>query len=86
MIFDLCLVDGEPAFVSEDAPSGAEDYTFQLCHKPVQFGPRQFEYWWMDIRSIYRSSRRTAANFDPLIDFWWDTCRAHGSNADPVRM
>lgn len=76
----LALVNGIPEFVTDVAPAGCEKFRFQLCHREVKFGTQQFGQWWMDTRSVYPTRNRPASNFEPIVNFWWQCCLAHGTN------
>jgi hypothetical protein len=75
----LTLIDGWPNLVTDLAPPGHEQFSFQLCHRDEQFGNRAFEQWWMDVKTIYPTRNRVATHFEPIVDFWWQSCLEHGT-------
>lgn len=70
---------GQPCLIPAHDSTTSKVFTFQLAFRPERYGEREFEHWWIDIRTIYRQRRQKAINFDPLINLWWNCCLENDS-------
>jgi hypothetical protein len=57
-------------------------FTFDLCRKATQFGDVGFDQWWMAPATVYPQRKRSAGNFLPIVDYYWQLCLHHGSAID----
>lgn len=66
---------GRPPF--ELALQIGERFRFQICRKDIRLGETGIHQWWMPHGSVYPDRKRQAANFRPIVGYWWALCQRH---------
>ena len=66
-----------------NTPKGKSDYRFMFNYKSMDFGKIRFDQFWIPIPNLYKQRKQLAANFDPIIDFYWKCARIKGTHHDP---
>ena len=67
----------------KNTPEGKSDYRFLFNYKSLVLGKIRFDQFWLPISTLYKQRKRPAANFDPIIDFYWKCARMKGTHQDP---
>lgn len=62
---------------------GSRRFNFPLCAKKERFGDAHVDHVWMDVRSLYGQRQRSDTLCRDVANYFWETCKLHGADADP---
>lgn len=61
-----------------------EEFSFELCQKPLSLGGLRIDHWWMPVTSLYRQRRRssaTAHNHSEILRLYWAAVQYENATA-----
>ncbi len=61
-----------------------EEYSFELCQKPLSLGNLSIDHWWMQVTSLYSQRRRisaTAHNHSEILRLYWAAVKNENATA-----
>lgn len=57
--------------------------TLCLTMQPLDLGVCQIDQWWIERSQLYPTRQRAARMYTPIVDAFWQLCRAESTDDDP---